>query len=76
MNNRFNTSKLATADTLQVFKTGSSWSAHLYWSDGKCWSYWQHGFSTKTELLKNAVSAFECAGSDPVIERGMDEGRK
>jgi hypothetical protein len=58
-----------TATRLQVFKSGRRWCAHLYWSDGACWPWWQHGFKTKGAV----IAAARCTYSGP-IERGCDEG--
>lgn len=58
----------ATATTAQVFKKGNRWFAHLYFSDGKHWAYWQTNFRTKARLVESIRCTYQGA-----IERGMDE---
>ncbi len=65
----------ASPTTIQVFKTGSKWAAHLYWNDGTHWSYWLDGFATKHALLQDVTALCDLADTTPHIVRGIDEGR-
>ena len=58
----------ATPTKVQIFKDGPRWFAHLYWSDGGCWPYWQSSYHTKRALIENVRCTF-----DGPIERGHDE---
>lgn len=67
--------------TVQVFKAGPTWSAHLYFADGHHWANWQTGFKTKAALLTNVSAVMGGAGDytkpaarySYTIVRGIDE---
>ncbi len=59
---------MSEAKTVQVFKRGSKWFAHLYFNDGTHWAYWQINFRTKARMIEN----IRCTYDGP-IERGIDD---